>query len=78
MNHRKHHFENVLNSLFIKYDIEISYVNRQRICNIFKLIDEVISQFNEGRKWMISVNHILREILKMLGLPYENIKTSTH
>lgn len=37
--HQKYHIENVLNALCQKHGIEISYVNRQRIYNIFKLID---------------------------------------
>ena len=67
--HRKHHVENIFNSLCQKHVIEISYVNRQRIYNIFKLIDKVLSQVNGDRKRMISINYILRKLFVILGLP---------
>lgn len=44
--HRKYHVQNILNSLYQKHGIEISYLKKQRIYNIFKLIDRVLPQVN--------------------------------
>lgn len=44
----KYHIENIFNSFNQKRRIEISYENRQKIHNIFKLIDKVLSQVHGG------------------------------
>jgi len=74
--HLKYHVENILNALCQKHGIEISYVNRQRIYNIFKLIDKVLSQVNGDRKRMISIKFILWHIFIVLGMEYKFIPLS--
>lgn len=64
-------------SLCQKHGIEISYVNRQMIYNIFKFIDHVLQQVSNERNRMISINYVLRKLLVNGGvanstmLPYQ-------
>ena len=41
--------------------------------HIFKLIDQVLQQVNNGRKRMISIRFILRQIFRALGMEYKFI-----
>lgn len=74
--HRKYHVENILNSVCQKHGIEISYLRKQRIYNIFKLIDRVLPQVNNDHKRMISIKFILRQIFRVLGIEYKFIPLS--
>ena len=70
---RKYHIENILNHLKYTNGIEIDCKNRQKIHDIFKQIDKVLSQVNGNRKRMINTNFILIQLFKMLNLPHDNI-----
>ena len=66
-----------MNRINEKHGVDINYENRQRIFNIFDLIDKVKPEVNSDHKRMISVAYVLRRLFEILGLPYDNIKTTT-
>ena len=47
-----------------------------KIIRIFAAIGKVIKDVNIDRKRMININFILKQIFKMLDLPFEKVKTS--
>ena len=59
-----------------KYNIEISYHNKCKIERVFAEIGNIIDQVNGNRKRMISIIYILRKLLNMMNLPFDNIPIS--
>ena len=49
------------------------YYNRENILRIFKLIDQLSPEVNFGRRRMISVNFILKQLFGILGIEYNFI-----
>ena len=74
--HRKYHIENVLNSILCENYIQLTYNQREKIYEIFAKIDSVLHEINDGRKRIISIKFILKQLLKMLGLPYKYINVT--
>ena len=74
--HRKYHIENVLNSILCENYIQLTYNQREKIYKIFAKIDSVLHEINDGRKRIISIKFILKQLLKMLGLPYKYINVT--
>ena len=74
MCYRKYHSMNILNQINEKHGIKINCKNRQKIYNIFSLIEKVLPEVNGNRKRLISINYILCKLLEMQGLNYEDIK----
>ena len=72
--HRKYHIINVMNDIAQKNNIQIGYYNREKILRIFRLIDQNSPEVNIGRKRMISVNFILKQLfdIKLKTLNYYN------
>ena len=71
---RKYHIENKLNSFIYYRKIELTFDQRNRIYKVFKEIDNILKYVNKkDRKRIISVNYLLRMILKMMKLSYDNI-----
>ena len=72
--HRKYHIINVMNDIAQKNNIQIGYDNREKILRIFRLIDQNSPEVNIGRKRMISVNFILKQLfdIKLKTLNYYN------
>ena len=64
--HRKYHIINVMNDIVQINSIQIGYYNRENILRIFKLIDNV-TQPDVGRKRLISVNFIIKQLFDILG-----------
>ena len=72
--HRKYHIINVMNDIAQKNNIQIGYYNRENIPRIFKLIDRVSPEVNDiGRKRLISVNFIIKQLFYILGIEYKFI-----
>ena len=65
--HRKYHIMNAINDIAQKNNIQIGYFNRENILRIFKLIDRVSLEVNIGRRRLISVNFILKQLFDVLG-----------
>ena len=74
--HREYHINNTIMDIEQKYNIKISYHNKRKIERVFVEIGKIIDQVNNNRKRMISINFILRKLLKMMNLPFDNIPIS--
>ena len=74
--HRKYHINNKLMDIKQKHNIVLSYQNQLKIEKIFSDIGKITEQINNGRKRLISINYILKQILKNMDLPFENIPIS--
>ena len=64
---------NVMNDIAQKNNIQIGYYNRENILRIFKLIDQLSPEVNIGRRQMIIVNFILKQLFNILGIEYNFI-----
>ena len=74
--HRKYHINNILMDIGIKYNITFSVEQRNKIMRIFSEIGKILPQINGERKRMISLNFILRQVSRMMGLPFNKIPIS--
>ena len=73
---RKYHIENIINNIALTNNFQISVKNKDKILRIFDEIGKVVTYVNIDRKRMININFILKQIFRMLDLPYEKIKTT--
>ena len=74
--HRKYHLNNILMDIGTKYNITFSVEQKSKIMRIFSEIGEILPQMNGERKRMISLNFILIQVLRMMGLPFDKIPIS--
>ena len=70
---RKYHIDNVLNSIS---EIQFTHHQRKQIHKVFAEINKVLNEINDGRKRIISIKYIIKELFKMLGLPYKDINVT--
>ena len=73
---RKYHIENVMNSVCNENNVQLTYSQRDRIYKVFIKIDSVLHEVNYERKRVISIKFILKQLFKMLGLPYKCINVT--
>ena len=59
-----------MNDIAQKNSIQIGYYNRENILRIFQLLDRVTPV---GRKQLISVNFIIKQLFDILGVEYQFI-----
>ena len=74
--HREYHINNTILDITQKYNIEISYHQKHKIDRVFREIGKIINEVNGNRKRMISINFILRKLLMIMNLPFDNIPIS--
>ena len=74
--HRKYHIENVLNSISCENNFQLTFGQREQIYKVFAAIDSVLHEVNDGRKRMISIKFVIKQLFKMLGLPYKGIQVT--
>ena len=74
--HQKYHIENVLNSISIDKNIEITQQQKKKIHKIFIEIGKVINEVNNRRKRVISIKYVIKQLFQMLGLPYKDINVT--
>ena len=75
--HRKYHLNNILMDISVKNNMYFSLEKKDKIMRIFSEIGKIFPQMNNGkRKRMISLNFILRQVLRMMGLPFNKIPIS--
>ena len=74
--HRKYHINNILMDISTKHNITFSVEQKNKIMRIFSEIGKILPQINGERKRMISLNFILRQVLRMMGLPFNKISIS--
>ena len=70
--HKKYHIINVMNDIAQINSIQIGYYNRENMLRIFKLIDNITQPY-VGRKRLISVNFIIKQLFDILGIEYKII-----
>ena len=46
------------------------------IHKVFIEIDSILHEVNDGRKRMISIKYVIKQLFKMLGLPYKDINVT--
>ena len=73
---RKYHVNNILMDIASKYKMTYSVEQKNKIMRIISEIGKIFSQINGERKRMISINFILRKVLSMMNLPFDNIQIS--
>ena len=71
--HRKYHINNILMDISTKHNITFSVEQKNKIMRIFSEIGKILPQINGERKRMISLNFILRQVLRMMGLSFNKI-----
>ena len=71
---RKYHIENVMNDICFKNSIDLTYNQRERIFKVFAEISSIIPTINSQRKRLISTKYIIRQLFKLLNIPFECIK----
>ena len=74
--HRKYHLNNILMDIGTKYNLTFSVERKNKIMRIFSEIGKILPQINGERKRMISLNFILRQVLRMMDLPFNKIPIS--
>ena len=74
--HRKYHLNNILMDISTKYNMTFSVEQKNKIMRIFSEIGKILPQINGERKRMISLNFILIQVLRMMGLPFNKIPIS--
>ena len=74
--HRKYHIENILNCISFENNIQLTYHQRKKIHKVFIEIGSVLHKVNNGRKRMISIKYIIKQLFEMLGLPYKDINVT--
>ena len=74
--HRKYHLNNILMDIGTKCNITFSVEQKSKIMRIFSEIGKILPQINGERKRMISLNFILIQVLRMMGLPFDKIPIS--
>ena len=74
--HRKYHVNNTILDIKQKCNIEISCHQKCKIDRVFVEIGKIIDKVNIKRKRMISINFIIRKVLSMVNLPFDNIPIS--
>ena len=74
--HRKYHLNNILMDISTKHNITFSVEQKNKIMRIFSEIGKILPQINGERKRMISLNFILRQVSRMMGLPFNKIPIS--
>ena len=74
--HRKYHIENVLDSISGENNIQLTCHQREQIYKAFVEIDSILHKVNDGRKRMISIKYVIKQLFKMLGLPYKDINVT--
>ena len=70
--YRKYHIINTLNDIAQKNNIQLDYYDRECILRISQLFDR-IELPDVGRKRLISVNYIIKQLFDILGIEYKSI-----
>ena len=74
--HQKYHLNNILMDIGTKNNITFSFEQKNKIMRIFSEIGKIFPQRNGERKRMISLKFILRQVFRIMGLPFNKIEIS--
>ena len=72
--HRKYHIDNVMNSISFENNIKLTHHQRERIYKVFNEINSILHEVYDGRKRMICIKFIMKQLFRMLGIPHEDIQ----
>ena len=70
--HRNYHIDNVMNGI----SFQLTLKQKDQIHKIFVEINSVLHEVNDERKRIISIKFILKQLFRMLGLPYKDIQVT--
>ena len=73
---RKYHIKNIVNNIAIKNNFQVTFRNMDKIIRIFAVLVKFTKYVDIDRKRMINLNFIIKQIFKMLDLPFEKVKTT--
>ena len=73
---RKYHIKNIVNNIAIKNNFQVTFKNMDKIIRIFAVLVKFTKYVDIDRKRMINLNFIIKQIFKMLDLPFEKVKTT--
>ena len=65
-----------MNSISFKNNIQFTHEQINQIHKVFVEIDSVLHEVNDGRNRMISIKYVIKQLFKMLGLPYKDIQVT--
>ena len=74
--HRNYRIDNVLDNISCENNTQLTYHQREKIYKVFIEIDSVLHKVNDGRKRMISIKYVIKQLFKMLRLPYKDINVT--
>ena len=60
----------MLDSISFKNNVCLTHKQREQIHKLFIEIDGVLHKVDDGRKRMMSIKYIIKQLFKMFGLPY--------
>ena len=66
----------MLDSISSENNIQLTYHQREWIYKVFVEIDSVLNEVNDERKRMISIKYVVKQLFKMLELPYKDISVT--
>ena len=65
-----------MNSISFENNTELTHGQRDQIYKVFVEIGTIIPLVNRNRKRMISIKYVMKQLFKMLGLPYKDINVT--
>ena len=66
----------MLDSISSENNIKLTYHQREQIYKVFVEINSLLHEVNDGRKRMMSIKYVIKQLFKMLGLPYIDINVT--
>lgn len=74
---RKYYIINTVYKIQTKYNVNVTYKERDNIYKIFKLLSSNSEELNNGRKRMVSINFLIKAFLALMNnADYHKIPTT--
>ena len=70
---RKYHINNTINKICDDNQIQLKYLDKEKIFEIFDKISKDIPELNHNRKRTISIKYMLKQIFDVLKIEYDII-----
>ena len=71
--HRKYRINYVLDCISCENNVQLTYRQKERIHEVFIEIGSVLHDVDDGRKRIICIKYVIKQLFKMIGLPYKDI-----
>ena len=72
--HRKYYIDKVLTDISVKHKCTFTVNQKNKIMKIFLEIDKITHQINKTRKRLISINFIIKKIMKRMKLSHSYVE----